>query len=308
MTLPPIPSSAVESDQACLSVRIADLGITLCGEGSDTLLETEPAYDQFVVSGMPDLTIQVRSGPFPTGILREDEKIFESGSLWSLYEHEGRHAFAFRSPLLGPEPYRMAIFDARYRQGEVFVRTPLSDAAGTAVRIVPWERPLPELAMVSMLTTRPGLMVHACAVNDQGKGYLFAGNSGAGKTTICRLFDTRARILNDDRVVIRPDRTGYRVHGTPWHGDSPLVSCESVPVRAIFFLEKAATHSTRALSGISACCSLLARCFLPLWDGAGIPLVLDFAGRLVQSVPCFALSFAPDESVVEFVRSVGRQL
>ncbi len=294
----------MNSDQASLCLRIAGFGILVYGDGSDALLATEPAYRQFVAPGVPDLTIRVHSGPVPTGILRETAKIFESGSMGAVYEVEDGRAFAFRSPLLGPEPYRIAIFDSGCNRCDVFFGIPSGVAIDIEVPLVPLQRPLPELAMVSMLTTRPGLMVHACAVNDQGRGYVFAGNSGHGKTTISRLFGTRADLLNDDRVVIRPSGTGFRVHGTPWHGESPLVSSGSVPVDAIFFLKKADAHGAREVSGISACCSLVVRSFLPLWDRDGIQFLLDFAGRLVQSVPCFELSFSPDESIAEFVRNL----
>jgi hypothetical protein len=47
---------------------------------------------------------------------------------------------------------------------------------------------------------------------------------------------------------------------------------------------------------------LLVRCFLPLWNTAGMTFLLYFYAKLAQAVPCRELYFAPDERLVEFVR------
>ena len=87
-----------------LSLRIADIGILARGAVLAELLLMESAYSAFVAEGVPDVTINVRSGPIPAGILTAQAKVFDTGSLWSLYRIDGRHAFSFQSPALGVEP------------------------------------------------------------------------------------------------------------------------------------------------------------------------------------------------------------
>jgi len=46
------------------------------------------------------------------------------------------------------------------------------------------------------------LLLHASGVERNGKGYVFLGESGAGKSTICRLSEPKYNILNDDKISI----------------------------------------------------------------------------------------------------------
>ena len=81
-----------------------------------------------------------------------------------------------------------------------------------------------------------GLLCHACGVvTPAGDGLLFAGFSGAGKSTTSRLWRAAcpdATVLSDDRVILRRDLsspTGFTLHGTPWHGDAEEVSTGQRP-------------------------------------------------------------------------------
>lgn len=53
-----------------------------------------------------------------------------------------------------------------------------------------------------------------------------------------KMLKDQAEILCDDRNIIRKWPDGYRVHGTWSHGEVPLVSPASAPLKAIFFLVK----------------------------------------------------------------------
>ena len=87
------------------------------------------------------------------------------------------------------------------------------------------------------------LLIHASVIEHGGKGYIFQGKSGTGKSTHSRLWlkyipDTT--LLNDDNPVVRlmPDGT-VRVFGTPWSGKTPCYINRSVPVGAFVRLFQA---------------------------------------------------------------------
>jgi hypothetical protein len=147
-------------------------------------------------------------------------------------------------------------------------------------------------------------MVHACGIDDGGRGYLFAGNSTHGKTTMAGLWQDRAVILNDDRIVLRQREDRFWMYGTPWHGDHTQVSPHGVPLDRLFFLRHAGDHCAWRKEGALASSMLLARCFPPLWDADGMRFTLDFCARLTEAVPCYELGFRPDPGVVEYVRCV----
>ncbi len=50
-----------------------------------------------------------------------------------------------------------------------------------------------------------GIFIHGVGIKDvDGRGYVFAGKSGAGKTTTAKIWyrHSRAKVLNDDRIIV----------------------------------------------------------------------------------------------------------
>src|SRR5262249_20236905 len=120
---------------------------------------------------------------------------------WRLFRRGDGSIFTFVSPAFGPAPYKTALATGDGAVIEVALN-PRSFAPGRTVD--PLEYPLDELLVIHYLARERGLEVHACGVRDaDGRGYLFAGQSGAGKSTIARLWlgEPAATILSDDRVI-----------------------------------------------------------------------------------------------------------
>lgn len=68
----------------------------------------------------------------------------------------------------------------------------------------------------ALLPEEGGLLLHGAAVMRAGAGYLFLGESGAGKSTIARLCAASgATVLGDEIVALRGGRKGPRLYGTP---------------------------------------------------------------------------------------------
>ena len=129
--------------------------------------------------------------------------LFHSGGLWSLYAEPSGYRFSFLSPLLGMTPYKEAWFDAEFSRGRVLLSRRYFD---TQRPVYPLEYPLDELLMIHRLSRGEGVEVHAVGISDeQGRGHLFLGHSGAGKSTTARLWLDRpgVRILSDDRIILR---------------------------------------------------------------------------------------------------------
>lgn len=80
----------------------------------------------------------------------------------------------------------MAVFDNDFKHGEVYSRIPESGTSPDGLLGNPLEYPLAEVLMICLLAQGRGLMFHACGIDDNGRGYLFAGNSTHGKSTMGR--------------------------------------------------------------------------------------------------------------------------
>ena len=95
------------------------------------------------------------------------------------------------------------------------------------------------------------LLFHASVTMREGRGYLFLGQSGTGKSTHSELWlraFADAELLNDDNPVVRlfPDGS-IRVYGSPWSGKTPCYKAQSVPVGAFVQLAQAPHNAIQPL-------------------------------------------------------------
>jgi hypothetical protein len=147
-------------------------------------------------------------------------------------------------------------------------------------------------------------VIHACGVVVDGKGLVFAGRSGVGKTTLARLWrDAGATLLNDDRVILRVDRG--RVVGlwaSPWHGDETEVHAETAPLCGIFHLRQAPVNRLQRITETEALTSLLATTVAPFYSASAMNRVVDLWSEVVQHVPSYSLEFTPDTRALDACR------
>ena len=286
-----------------LIVEIANIVFSISSDHPIAHIELEQAYQDFLSNSSPDINIRASYGFLPSNVLENKDRVFDSGVHWSLYALRGKHVFVLRRAGL---PYRIAMFDKDYQNGEVYTSSAeCSLYSSSDVLPNPLEYPLSEVLMICLLGRERGLMAHACGINDNGKGYLFAGNSTHGKSTMAEVWKNKATILNDDRIVLRCRDGRFWMYGTPWHGEYTDVSSHGVPLEKIFFLGHGQNNRVKRRQGVVASSMLLARSFPPLWDRNGMQFILNFCAELVHIVPCYELDFVPDISIVEYVRSVS---
>lgn len=230
------------------------------------------------------------------------ELLFDSGALWQLFRDGDGYLFRFTTPYYGAIPYKVARFNADFTSGEVLMHRPYFD---TSTQVNPLEYPLDELLMLNLLSQGRGAELHSCGVVDAtGAGYLFSGQSGAGKTTTARFWEQEAgaRILSDDRIILRETDGHFKMYGTPWHGEGELSSPHSAPLKSIFFLKHEARNELVALSRVEAAARLFSCSFPTFHNRDGLDFTLAFYDEVTRRVPCYELGFLPDEGVVEFIR------
>lgn len=154
-----------------------------------------------------------------------------------------------------------------------------------------------------ILAKEGGFLVHAASVIRDGHAFLFAGVSGAGKTTISRLAPPDATLLTDEISYVRREGNQYLAYGTPFAGELARVGeNQSAPLSALFLLEKGPENLIEEVATSEAIRLLLRNILFFAEDPELVSLVFRSACEFVEQVPVRRLIFVPDERVWEIIR------
>ncbi len=292
-----------------IGLRIGGCTIALATE-SDVLVTLPPPMRRFrtPVPERPDVQITARrtslSSWSPRGQLR-----FDSGEVWKLYANTAHVWIALYSRAFGhTHPYQVACMDPEWHTGEVWLDT---DAFPAHRPVYPLAYPLDELILLHWLAQGRGCVLHAAAVCHPDGGILvFAGPSGAGKTTVSRLWHAHigTSVLSDDRVILRPEGSGVRAYGTPWHGEGRWVSSESGILRAILILEHGPQERLTPLHRAQAVAECVTRSFFVPWNPEAVAHHTEIIDTILARVPCYRWTFRPvSDSVLWITRTLAQR-
>ncbi|MCG8430517.1 MAG: hypothetical protein MJA29_05055, partial [Candidatus Omnitrophica bacterium] len=91
-----------------------------------------------------------------------------------------------------------------------------------------------ELIIRSAMALSGGIVLHAAGIDDNGRGIVFSGHSGAGKSTQLDFWLDEDGVIpmTDDRVAIRVSGDHAVCYGTPWGGMPDIASNHAAPLKA----------------------------------------------------------------------------
>jgi hypothetical protein len=199
------------------------------------------------------------------------------------------------------EPYARLTMDPEFRRARV-VQRPIVEGE-TFFRV---GYPLDEYLAARLLGRAGALVLHGAALADGGGAYVFAGHSGAGKSTISGLAESAgARVLSDDRTILVPEGGGVRAWGTPWHGTYQRGENEARPLRAIYLLVQSSEDRVVPLRAAVALQELFVRLIQPTIAPEEVAGSLDALERIVTSVPVAELHFRPTAAAWALARAAA---
>ena len=156
-----------------------------------------------------------------------------------------------------------------------------------------------------------GLMLHASAIELDGKAYLFSGPSGIGKSTHTRLwldiFGDRARLFNDDKPALRLIDGTWFAYGTPWCGKDGININMRAPLAGICFLKQGDENVIRRLYGGEAIISVISQTLRKFTDPKNKERMLELVGRLISDIPIFELYNRPEPEAARLSYETMRQ-
>lgn len=147
------------------------------------------------------------------------------------------------------------------------------------------------------------LLFHASVIVREGKGYLFLGKSGTGKSTHAeqwlKAFSDAER-LNDDNPVVRVFEDGrVIVYGSPWSGKTPCYKAADARVMALVQLAQAPENTIRLLRPTQAYPYILSSVsglkILP----AMMDRLYETIAALLESTPVYFLDCLPNTDAAE---------
>lgn len=157
------------------------------------------------------------------------------------------------------------------------------------------------MVMYAMSTAERGTaLFHAAVIGNGGRGYLFLGKSGTGKSTHARLwlkYVPGSELVNDDNPVVRVlDDGTARVYGSPWSGKTPCYRNMDLPVGGFVQLAQAPQNEIRQLRGIETYAALVSSISGQRWDRRIADGLHETENALASRVRGWHLDCLPDEA------------
>lgn len=251
-----------------------------------------------------DILIRVHSEPFD--LPKEAERVFRAPfveeingiqfnnetNFWSVWKyHSGLYIWTI-FPLSSSEKNAVLKFSLTSMEWDLWIY-------GAQDETDPLEYPLDGLILYYLTVINGDIMIHASGINYSGKGYIFSGVSGKGKSTMANIWDSSgARIIHDDRLIIRNTGGIYRMFNTPvYNNDEPR---ESV-INGIFIIDHGKENMIVPLKGASAVTQVMANCIQHNWGADIIARLLGSISIMCGAIPTSKLFFKPDRSIIDLI-------
>lgn len=160
-------------------------------------------------------------------------------------------------------------------------------------------------------TGRNALLIHASVVVSNGRGYVFLGKSGTGKSTHSRLWLQHVEgctLLNDDNPVVGITDSEIRVYGSPWSGKTACYRNIGVPVAAFVRLKQAGSNLLHRLTPAESYASLLASSGTAFGIDSLNEQKARLLSQLAEACPCMLLECRPDKEAAQLCSQQLRPL
>jgi hypothetical protein len=259
-----------------LAIDIGDMPILVRTDSAEFAALLEDRYGSFIHAPSGDRIFSLDIDLIPARTILEDEDVsvrLESGR-WIITRGDFR-----------------AEFDSRTGQGWVR-QSPNPYSIDGVLRIL----------HSLFLARQGGFLVHAASAVRNGCAFLFAGVSGAGKTTLSRLAPPDAEVLTDEISYVRPSDSGYVAFGTPFAGELARIGANlRAPLAALYLLVQGPENRIEPVDPSEAARAVLRNILFFAHDEELVAEVFKSVFDFVARVPVQRLIFTPDARVWELI-------
>ncbi|WP_409344367.1 hypothetical protein [Paenibacillus sp. MBLB4367] len=144
-----------------------------------------------------------------------------------------------------------------------------------------------------------GLMIHSSCVVEDDKAYLFAGQSGAGKSTVAKLSAPRP-LLSDEASLVKITPDGIFVYNSPFRSELMTINegrvCRLGGIHLLIQSDQVERTPIRSSEGIM---HLMDKVFYWGHDAKETGKVLGMLREMVLGVPVYELHFQKNNTFWE---------
>ncbi|MBE0678609.1 MAG: hypothetical protein IH592_07575 [Bacteroidales bacterium] len=172
-----------------------------------------------------------------------------------------------------------------------------ADSQGPDANPLPY--PLDGLLLYFLSSAAGDIMIHGSGTVCGGRGWIFTGRSGSGKTTVAGIFDRAGdRVIHDDRLILRKEEDGWVMHSTPvYRNDEP----RSAAVDRLWSIAHGRSNISTPVTGAEAVAMVMSNCVQQNRDREAALRLAAAVEELVSSVRVSRLSFMPDGSLRDYL-------
>ena len=257
-----------------LFFKVADILFTIQGKSADELKKLLPSYAPFNIAATdakPALSLTVEDGAIDTSAVGEELGQFDcGGSNHGIYRTE--------------QGYKIIISTVEGNVASAMLTNAMMIAFAFAAAYY------------------DTILMHASVTMNEGRGYLFLGKSGTGKSTHSKLWMKHiagSDLLNDDNPAVRFTPQGAIVYGTPWSGKTPCYRNLQVPIGAYVRLEQHPENIICRETPLQAFASILSSCSTMMWDKPSYQHITRTVEKVVTHVPVFYLKCRADAEAAQ---------
>ncbi|HCC71448.1 MAG TPA: hypothetical protein DEQ09_09920 [Bacteroidales bacterium] len=292
------------------SLNIADYTILFNVMTDGINLCPSPSQKSFITSDKKfDLAVNVFVGPV---VIKEEASavfrapyveeisgisIKKSDEFWTVYRL-GEYIL-IRTTCPRSNVYREALLVIRpgEKSWDIIIDT-------SASVIDPINYPVDGLLLYYLTALNNDIFIHGSGVKHRGRGYLFSGSSGKGKTTIAGLFkNIGAEIIHDDRLILRQRNNKIYMYNTPVY---PYDKYKKAELSLVYLIDHGNINYSSHIGHSEAVATIMSNCIQHHWDTGMIGNLTGAILKLVNMVKVKTLQFVPDSTVVSFIEKNGR--
>jgi len=267
-------TAAAARSRADIGIGRITVGVRSSNEAFLQLLEER--YAGFIErTASPDYEFEVELTPPGEGSADDDVRVYRKNGRWQLE----RGDFC-------------AEWDPAARRGRIR-QSANPYSIDTVLRIV----------HTLVLAREGGFLLHAASAVRKGKAFVFAGVSGAGKTTLSRMAPADADVLSDEISYLRKEAGGYYAYGTPFAGELARVGENlRAPLATVYLLNQGAENRVSSMGKAEAARGILTNTLFFAADVELVQAVFLSALELVERVPVRRLTFLPETGIWELIQ------